>query len=380
MDRYSKRKQFHITPVAKEEFMAKTKGIYKRGNIWWIRYACADGQIKRESSHSRSFKTAQAILINRKNQVQEGNEPTPKTINNHTFGGLVERYLIWASRQRSFGSKKYFIQALANEFGLLPLGRFTTMAVEEFQSKTINAGKASATANRFLATLKHMFTKALDWEMVDEEAAKRVKKVKHLPENNRRLRYLSQDESQALVNACAPHLKPIVICALNTGMRKEEILSLEWERHVDLKHGFILLDITKNGERREIPINQTFRTTLKGLVRRLDCPYVFADSEGNRYKSVTKAFKSALKRAGIKDFTFHDCRHTFASFLVMSSVDITTIKELLGHKTLAMTLRYAHLAPGHKVKAVELLDGEPPLKPTAQLLHNLKNKGLTLAG
>lgn len=361
--------------------MAKVKGVYKRGNIWWIRYACADGRIKRESSHSNSFKTAQAILINRKNQIQEGNEPTPKQIiSNHNFGDLVERYLVWASRQRSFGSKKYFIQTLANEFGLLPLGRFTTMAVEEFQSKTINAGKAPATANRFLATLKHMFTKALDWEMVDEEAAKRVKKAKHLPENNRRLRYLSQDESQALINVCAPHLKPIVICALNTGMRKEEILSLEWERHVDLQHGFILLDITKNGERREIPINQTVRATLKGLVRRLDCLYVFTDSEGNRFKGVTKAFHSALKKAEIKNFRFHDMRHSFASQLVMKGVDITTVKELLGHKTLAMTLRYAHLAPGHKTKAVELLDGEPPLKPTAQLLHNLNNKGLTLAG
>ena len=360
--------------------MAKTKGLYKRGNIWWVRYCCSDGRIKRESSHSRSFKMAQAILINRKNQIQEGNEPNPKqTISNHTFGQLVERYLIWASRQRSFGSKKYFIQALANEFGLLPLGRFTTMAVEEFQSKTINAGKAPATANRFLATLKHMFTKALDWEMVDEEAAKKVKKVKHLPENNKRLRYLSQDESQALVNACAPHLKPIIVTALNSGMRKEEILSLEWDKHIDLIHGFILLDKTKNGSRREIPINQTVRATLKGLIRRLDCPYVFADNKGNRFKSVTKSFKSALKRAEIKNFRFHDMRHTFASQLVMKGVDITTVKELLGHKTLDMTMRYAHLSPGHKTKAVELLDGEPPLKPTAQLLHNLKNKGLTVS-
>jgi len=89
-----------------------------------------------------------------------------------------------------------------------------------------------------------MFTKAVEWEMVEEEILKKVRRVKLLPENNRRLRYLSKEECQALINACSPHLKPIVITALNTGCRKEEILSLQGEKHIDLKHGFILLEIT----------------------------------------------------------------------------------------------------------------------------------------
>ena len=183
---------------------------------------------------------------------------------------------------------------------------------------------------------------------------------------------LANDECRTLIDACVSHLKPIVIAALNTGMRKEEILSLEWEKHVDLKHGFILLDITKNGDRREIPINQTLKNTLQGIPRRLDSPYVFIDQDGKRFKNVRRSFHSALRKTGIKDFTFHDLRHTFASHLVMSGVDITTIKELLGHKTLSMTLRYAHLAPSHKVNAVEILDGKLQGKPTAQLLHNLE--------
>jgi integrase len=97
-----------------------------------------------------------------------------------------------------------------------------------------------------------MFTIAAEWEIVGEEALKQIRKVKLLPENNHRLRDLSTEGCQSLINACSPHLKPIVITALNSGMRKQEVLSLEWERHIDLKHGFILLGgITKRCGNRE---------------------------------------------------------------------------------------------------------------------------------
>jgi integrase len=159
---------------------------------------------------------------------------------------------------------------------------------------------------------------------------------------------------------------PIVIAALNTGMRKGEALGLTWEQ-VDLKHGFILLDVTKSGERREIPINETLRDTLSGLPRHITGSYVFwQGKDGRRYGDVKKSFRSAVRRAGIKDFRFHDLRHTFASQLVMAGADITTVKELLGHKSLAMTMRYAHLAPSHKVDALNILDR----KLTEDQLHN----------
>ena len=132
-------------------------------------------------------------------------------------------------------------------------------------------------------------------------------------------------------------------------------MSLEWEKHIDLKHNFILLDQTKNGDRREIPINGTVRDALTGLMRRLDSPYVFVDAEGKRLKDVKRSFHTACRKAGIKDFRFHDLRHTFASHLVMAGISISTVKDLLGHKTLTMTLRYAHLTKSHRVKAVNPL-------------------------
>jgi integrase len=201
-----------------------------------------------------------------------------------------------------------------------------------------------------------MFTKALDWEMISDEINRKIKKVKLFPENNRRLRYLSKEECQKLISNCHGHLKAIVITAMNTGMRKEETRSLKWD-NVDLRHGFILLGLTKNGERKEIPINHTLRNNLQEITRRIDIPYVFYNAlTGSRYKDIKRSFSTACKKSGIKDFHFHDLRHTFASQLIMAGVDITTVKELLGHKTLTMTLRYAHLAPSHKVKAVEILD------------------------
>ena len=231
-------------------------------------------------------------------------------------------------------------------------------------------GNKPATVNRLIATLSHMFTKAVDWNMVEEAALKRIRKVKLLPENNRRLRYLSKEECKELISSSEPHLKPILTTAFNSGMRKGEILNLKWDDNVDLKHGFILLGITKNGDRREIPINDTLRSTLQAITRRIDTPYVFYDQKtGKPYKDVKRSFKTAVRRAKIHDFKFHDTRHTFASHLVMAGVDITTVKELLGHKTLTMTLRYAHLAPSHKVKAVDILDTAIN-KPTAQKLHN----------
>ena len=150
-----------------------------------------------------------------------------------------------------------------------------------------------------------MFSKAVEWEMVDEDILKRIRKVKPLRDDGKRLRYLSKEECQSLINVCDSHLKPIVITALNTGMRRGEILGLKWDEHIDLRHGFILLNKTKNGERREIPINDTLRSVLQGLTRRLDIPNVFYDLlTGNPYKDVKRSFKDCIEKVQNSGFPF----------------------------------------------------------------------------
>jgi integrase len=366
------------------------KGIYKRGKKYWIRYAGLDGKTLYETSGSERFRDAQDLYIQRKEEIKKGKQPEIKRIKNHSFNDLATEYEKWAVRQKSFDSKPYLINQLKEVFGNLPLRRFSTMLIEQYQTERLNksnrpkkngktdTGNKPATVNRLIATLSHMFTKAVDWNMVEEGVLKRIRKVKMLPENNRRLRYLSKEECKELVNSSESHLKPILITALNTGMRKSEILNLKWNENVDLKHGFILLGLTKNGDRREIPINDTLRRTLQATSRRLDTPYVFYDMKtGKPYKDVKRSFKTAVRKAKIHDFKFHDTRHTFASHLIMAGLDITTVKELLGHKTLTMTLRYAHLAPSHKVKAVDLLDSKMNgKKPTIQKLYNQASGGV----
>ena len=176
--------------------------------------------------------------------------------------------------------------------------------------------------------------------------------------------------SRSLIDCCATHLKPIVTVALHTGMRKSEVLGLKWKQ-IDLAHGFILLDTSKNGERREIAIDNALREMFEEMPHSIESINVFTDRDGNPYKDVKKSFKTALLKAGIRDFRFHDLRHTFASHLVMAGVDLVSVKELLGHKSLTMTMRYARLAPGHKRKAVNILDKVLSNVQVENSVHNL---------
>jgi integrase len=337
-------------------------GLYKRHDspIWWLSFS-ANGKRYRKSAETEDKYLARRILKSIEGKIAEGKWfPEARTKETeYNFRELAERYSAWAEgRQKAYARWKfYIIKQLTGRFGdMMILNRFNTHMLEQFQSERLKKGNKPATVNRLIAVISHMFTKAVDWNMMDKGVVTAIT-VKMLPENNKRLRYLSQEECTALVNACEFHLKPIVIAALNTGCRKSEILALRWDTHIDLKHGFILLDKTKNGERREIPINATLKAVFQELTRGIDIPYVFFDrTTGKPYKDVKRSFPSACKKAGIKDFRFHDLRHTFASHLVMAGVDLTTVKELLGHKDIKMTLRYAHLAPSHKVKALDILD------------------------
>ena len=333
--------------------MRKTKGLYKRGNVFWMTYK-ADGMLYRYSTGKTTQKEAEYVLACRRKEIKEGKLPEFNK-GKCKFAELAKEYdTTCAKQQKGYGTKKYIIRQLVEEFGNLNVKDLDAIIVERYRSKYERTRKP-ATANRMLACLKHMLTKAVDWNMANEETLKRVRKVEFLKENNKRLRFLNADECKRLLGCCPKHLKPIVTTAVYTGMRRGEILSLKWEQ-IDLRHGYISLTDTKSGDGREVPINDTLGEMFEEMPHSIESVYVFTDENGNPYKSVKRSFNTALRKAEIYDFRFHDLRHTFASQLVMNGMDLTTVKELLGHKTLNMTLRYSHLAPEHKSKAVKVLD------------------------
>jgi len=201
-----------------------------------------------------------------------------------------------------------------------------------------------------------MFTKAIDWGMVKENPAKRVRLAKEIS----RIRFLDTEEIRRLVEAaeskCAPYLKPIIIMAVNTGMRKGEILNLRWE-DVDFIRRVIKVKKTKNDQPREIPMTDwLFETSWTWRKERKGTGYVFTRNDGQPLKRIDRAFIAALKKAGIKDFHFHDLRHTAASQMYMAELDIKFIKEIGGWKTLQMVDRYSHISTDHKRAAMLIFE------------------------
>ena len=208
--------------------------------------------------------------------------------------------------------------------------------------------------NRVFSALSHMYTIAIEFKAID---AKPFTTAKKMYQEKSRLRYLMPDEVNELLDHCDGYLHTILTTALHIGARKSEILRMRLGENVNLDKRIITFDKTKNDEVRHIPINDTL---LEELSRQAEGKkpgdYMFCRKDGTPFADVRKSFSTALKYAGIEDFHFHDLRHTFASNLIMDGVDLFTLKELLGHKDIKMTMKYAHLAPEHKSKAVKVLD------------------------
>jgi integrase len=216
-------------------------------------------------------------------------------------------------------------------------------------------GRSEITINRKLAFLRNLYNKAIDWGKATENP---VKKVRFAREQNERPRFLSLEEEKRLLANCDNQLKPLVVTALHTGFRKSESLSLTWE-DVDFKRHNITVQAAyaKNGESRSIPMNDVLTSTLEEVrIKSTARGPVFCNRTGASYRSFRTAVENAVQKAHILDFTFHDLRHTFASRLVMAGVDLPTVKELMGHKNISMTLRDTHLSSDHKQRAVGMLE------------------------
>ncbi|WP_297212717.1 MULTISPECIES: tyrosine-type recombinase/integrase [Thermodesulfovibrio] len=338
-------------------------GLFKRGNVWWASVV-HDGKQYRFSCKTSDKSEAQAVYAKVLLELKQGNvrkrESKPEKPKLTYAEYYEEHYLKWCNGRQAFYNKmkKYALNRMPEWFKKLKLTDIGTKEVELLQNYYMEKNLSVATCNRYISIVKASFTKAEEWGLITEQQLKAVRKVKPLKGEVSRLRFLSEEEIQNLLSHCDNYLYPIVFTALNTGMRRGEILNLKWD-NVDFRTGFIYLEKTKNGYRREIPMNESLKALMRQLYtqRRLDTDYIFINPKtGTRLTEFKRSFATALKKAKIRDFRFHDLRHTFASQLIMKGADLKTVQELLGHRTLAMTLRYSHLSQSHKKEAVKLLD------------------------
>ena len=237
-------------------------------------------------------------------------------------------------------------------YGAKKLDEITSRSIEEYKIIRLEKVKP-ATVNRELVLLKHQFNLAISW---GNAATNPMKGVRLLKEANIQDRILTKDEIARLLAVCSDYFRPIVLTALHTGMRKGEILGLKWEQ-VDLDNRVITILFSKSGRIRKIPINSVLYEIFMGLREKSVSEYVFTCRRTKLPPGeIRTAWLTAIRKSGIIHCRFHDLRGTFASYLVASGVDIVTVKELLGHADIKMTMRYAHSAPESKVKAVAALE------------------------
>jgi len=353
--------------------------IFQIGKTWYVDYYTGKGKSRKRIREAVGPRKTDAIARLGKIQAakRENRLFDVKKEYTDTFDDLRERYTEAYKEQKYFQSaKKYFMPILQEFFSERLLSEITSYDIENFRnvrkatpvkgaiekvpegrkvrnkSPKLKRERSDADVNRILATLRHMFSKAVEWDMMGQSPFSNTKNLFY-KENNMRLEFLTGTEEERLLFYCKDHLKPIVITALNTGMRRGEILTLKWSQ---IRNGFIYLRKTKTNEARQIPTNETLKDLFQSLPRHINSDYVFCNKDGKPYKDIKKSFKTALKKADIEDFRFHDLRHSFASKLVSKGAPLKAIQELLGHKNIKMTMRYAHLADDFKKDAVKLLD------------------------
>lgn len=281
----------------------------------------------------------------------------------HTVADMIDRYL---ERLKKTNPSRYpevsaMLAWWKEEIGyclLADLSRaLVTEKIEKLsgRSRTLKDGSikviAPARVNRYITGLSHACTIAMnEWEWLETHPLQKISKLR---EPRGRVRFLDDDERARLLKVCresrAPMLYPAVVLALSTGMRQGEILGLSW-KDVDFSRKVIVLHKTKNNERRVVPLSGHALELLIGMrkIRQLHSDWVFpAPRNPKKIWDCRVAWDAAVIKAGIEDFRFHDLRHSAASYLAMNGATLAELAEVLGHKTLQMVKRYAHLSEAH---------------------------------
>ena len=334
----------------------KERGVFERepgSDIWWIRYYI-EGRERREKVGRRG--DAIRLYKLRKTDALRGVKlPTNMKHKGLRFKVIAQEAIDWYIEHGRKDVKSFRIRMniILKDFGERVADDIKPSDIDAW----LSARKcAPATKNRYKNVFGRTFKNALADGKVTSNPARLVEQR---PESNGRIRFLSDEEEAVLREAihrrCPDHMEEFDI-ALNTGMRKSEQYTTEWPQ-IYFKRKRIKLEATKNGSDREIPMNKTCMSAFEALYKRRPHNRRVHQSKFGQDLNDSRAwFERCVEDAGINDFTWHCLRHTFISRLVMKGVDLRTVQELAGHKTISMTVRYAHLAPEHNQAAVERLD------------------------
>jgi site-specific recombinase XerD len=362
------------------------RGVFKLlSGVWAVRFTCGAGHIHEERvgplksdglrTHAARRQRAYGEpgwcpAMERRETRELAQARRERERRRMTFREYASDYLAWsATVHRSQRTAQYEVHRLASSLANMPLDAITHADVERVV-RVLGETLAPASVNRLRDRLSGMFTRARRLGLLAENPVKDIPKLK---EAGSRLAFVSATGEAALLAALPAERRPLVVLSINTGLRWSEQASLRWE-DVDLLMGFLTVCLGKNGQARRVPLNSAARGGLMDLAAQ-------RRRTGDRhepvcraaYRTVSREFLRAvqaaqgtLRAAGqeaeatrLDGVTWHALRHTFASRLVAAGVDLRTVQELGGWRTLSMVQRYAHLSPGHLVAAVEKIVAVP---------------------
>lgn len=336
--------------------------LYQRGRYWHAAYTM-EGERVRQSLKVSNLKVAERKAREIADLVEHGDYATLQDRREQRRSDFAEFVHEFKSKHNNWSATTWqgangIIKRVTTEWGHLPLTGINTRMIEEYITRRLDQDNVTnATVNRHLACIKTMFKMAVRWGYVTRSPAEAVKTLKETP---RVPRALSDSEIAALLDDLPEHAGALAITALDTGMRRGELFGLRWN-DVDLERNTVTVRHSKNNEFRVIPMTNRVQETLLKQWTKGQIPFVFPGKDGGPTKSVKDALVAAGKRTGIGHIHLHMFRHTFATRLREQGVPLGSIMELLGHKTMVMTLRYAKSSPTQLHSAIEALNQAPAL-------------------
>lgn len=335
-------------------------GLYKRGQVWWMSFTNNDVQYRR-STETEDKKLAIRIFDKLKGEIAEGKWFERLPGEHFTFENLITKYLEEYSAvnkaKSSHKRDKSLADHLKKSFKDQYLLDITPSMVSDYKIKRRAEGASPRTINYELTLMSHAFNIAIkEWEWVDDNPIKRVQKERV---NNLIERWLTLNEEKNLLQASPKWLREIIVFAIHTGLRRSEILDLKWSQ-VDMVRRTVTILEQKNGGVDTLPLNATAIRVLSER-HNLDMvpgDNVFSSKNGTRIidRNLFRAFESATERAKVRNFRFHDLRHTFATRLVQAGVGIYEVQRLGRWRNVSMVMRYAHHHTESLRSSIEVMD------------------------